>query len=207
MKEVNGWWFPDHEAHMWMNMEVHNVVMNGRLSYQGAKQVKLILLCEQFRSMIDIGAHVGMWSYNMALEFDKVYAFEPMAEHRACFQKNVAGVKNVQLYDCALGETSKMVGMKTTEGNSGDTYVHEDGAIPMRTLDEFNFNEIDAIKMDCQGYESHIIDGAMETIIRNRPVIVVEQKSDTEAVEKLKKVGYSVDRVMNGDYFMTWGKT
>ena len=126
-----------------------------------------------------------------------------MEEHRECFRKNVEGV---ELYECALGETDKSVSMKTTYGNSGDTYVNRDGNIPMKRLDDFKFNDIDAIKMDCQGYESHIIDGAIETILRNRPVLVVEEKKGTVAVDKLKKLGYVVNTVKNGDHFLTWAK-
>jgi FkbM family methyltransferase len=201
MKQVHGWWFPDHETHIWRIMELSNVVMNDRLSYQGMKQQKLLELCEKRRTMLDIGAHVGLWSYNMALEFDKVHAFEPMEEHRECFRKNVTGV---ELHECALGESNKTVGMKTTAGNSGDTFVFLDGNTPMRRLDEFNFDAVDAIKMDCQGYEPYIIDGMSDTIIRNHPVIVVEEKAGTTCIDKLAKFGYVRNTVIHGDHFMTW---
>lgn len=182
-------------------MEFHNVVLNGRLAYQGAKQVRLLDLCKSRRTMIDIGAHVGLWSFNMAIAFDKVHAFEPVKEHRDCFAKNVDGV---DMHPCALGETSQFVGMTTKAGNSGDTCVNGRGEIPVRRLDDFKFDEVDAIKMDCQGYESRIIDGSVETIIRNHPVIVVEEKSGTKSVDKLKKLGYEVVDVLNGDHFLTW---
>jgi len=201
MKRVDGWWFPDQEAHIFKVMELHALWMNGRLAYQAMKQIKFIELCTSRRAVIDIGAHVGLWSYNLKYVFDNVYAFEPVEEHRECFRKNVEGV---ELYECALGDSSRFVSMKTTYGSSGDTYVDRDGNIPMKRLDDFKFDGIDAIKMDCQGYESKIIDGAMDTIIRNHPVMVIEEKHGTEAVDKLKKLGYKVDSVINGDHFLTW---
>jgi len=206
VKKAVGWWFPDHEEHMFGNMLVHNVGMNGRLAYQGTKQLALIQLCDRFRTMVDIGAHVGMWSYNMAYQFDKVHAFEPMEEHRECFTKNVSDVASrIVLHDCALGEKDGFIGMQTNGGNTGDTYVHGDGAIPMRRLDDFHVTDVDAIKIDCQGYESNVIEGAMETIKANLPVIVVEAKDNMKAVEKLIAIGYVVNKVKVGDYYMTWG--
>lgn len=201
MKQVNGWWFPDHDTHIPQIMEQHNITLNGRLAYQGAKQVRLLDLCKSRRKMLDIGAHVGLWSYNMAIAFDEVHAFEPVTEHRECFLKNVEGV---HLYDCALGEKEMLVGMTTTDGNSGDTYVQGRGEIPVKRLDDFHFTEVDAIKMDCQGYESRIIDGAMKTILANKPVIVVEEKKGTVSVDKLKAVGYEVVDVIHGDHYLVW---
>ena len=189
-------------------MEFHNIVLNGRLAYQGAKQVRLLDLCKSRRTMIDIGAHVGLWSFNMRIAFEKVHAFEPVDEHRQCFDKNLYepyAWENVWIHDCALGEKEMLVGVTTKQGNSGDSYINGRGTIPVRRLDDYKFNEVDAIKMDCQGYELRVIEGAADTIIRNHPVIVVEEKTGTKAVAKLTSMGYEVVDVLNGDHFMTWG--
>jgi hypothetical protein len=82
----------------------------------------------------------------------------------------------------------------------------------MKTLDSFNLNDVDLIKIDCEGYELFVIQGGIETIKRCRPAIIVEQKpghgeayglSDTEAVSFLKDMGYKLVKEMAGDYILT----
>ena len=136
-----------------------------------------------------------------------------MQAHRDCFTKNVLATRsNVTLHACALGSTEGSVSMTTEKSSSGDTRIAGEGDIPMKTLDSFNLNDVDLIKIDCEGYELFVIEGGIETIKRCRPAIIVEQKpghgeayglSDTEAVSFLKDMGYKLVKEMAGDYILT----
>jgi hypothetical protein len=74
---------------------------------------------------------------------------------------------------------------------------------------------VDFIKIDCEGYEHHVIEGARETILRCKPCIIVEQKphklgpnfgiKGTPAVDLLKSWGYKVVREIGGDFILTHG--
>jgi FkbM family methyltransferase len=46
--------------------------------------------------------------------------------------------------------------------------------IDQRTLDSYNFENVDVIKIDTEGYELLILEGANDTIARNRPIIQIE---------------------------------
>jgi FkbM family methyltransferase len=46
--------------------------------------------------------------------------------------------------------------------------------VPARTIDSYNFEEVDAIKIDVEGTELFVIEGAKDTIDRCRPSVQVE---------------------------------
>ncbi len=222
MKLVDSWWFPSFEKHLpeWMASPKGRMILNGRPAYQGKKQ--LALLAEAVRvkgtlnRIVDVGAHVGLWSYNFAPACQVVEAFEPVALHRACFELNVlqplADPTRVNLHACALGASEGSVSIRTGPASSGDSWVGGAGDIPMVTLDSFNFTHVDVIKIDCEGYEENVLRGAMDTIRRCRPVILVEQKRDMAssrfglqqlgAVHLLQEVGYTIADELSGDYLM-----
>lgn len=223
MKFVDGWWFPAHETHLpaWMATPKARMIINGRAAYQGKKQLALLAeavrVKPQLRRIVDVGAHIGLWSFNFAPACQVVEAFEPVEMHRACFELNVLRLQQdptrVNLHACALGREEGSISIHTAPTSSGDSWVSGTGSIPMVTLDSFAFPDVDVIKIDCEGFEENVLRGAMETIRRCRPVILVEQKRDMAAsrfgleplgaVKLLLEVGYIQAAEMSGDYLMT----
>lgn len=215
MKNDEGWYWPDTEQHMldWMRMPKNHLPLNGRPSYQGKKQVAAINLCERRRTAIDVGAHIGMWSFNLAEAFGCVRAFEPVALHRECFALNVPQ-QNVVLYPLALGTAHAMVTMHTGPSSTGDTWVDPSkagGTVSMVPLDDLEFTEVDFIKIDCEGYEEHVLRGAEQTLRSWRPVVCVEQKRDMAVkfgcepkggVRFLESLGYVQHVEIGGDHIM-----
>src|ERR1700749_2319441 len=124
MKHLDGWWWPDSETHMnaWMADPKNRLILNGRASYQGKKQMALLEQCKSFRTALDIGAHIGTWTHNLAPKFHTVRAFEPVLEHRNCFARNIEA-QNVVLYPLALGDKPGRVEMYPGPSSSGDTWV------------------------------------------------------------------------------------
>ena len=214
MKFVDGWYFPDGETHLpaWIANPKVRMMLNGRAAYQGQKQVAAMELCKQHRTAIDVGGHVGLWSFNLGHRFKVVHAFEPVVAHRECFAKNVADpVADVYLHPCALGEREGRVSIRTEPTSSGDSRVDGAGDIPMRRLDEFGFTDVDLVKVDCEGYELFVLRGAEEILARQKPVVMVEQKpghaqkfglGERDAVTYLESMGYRVAREMSGDFLM-----
>lgn len=216
MKHVDSWWWPDHEEHMveWMANPKNRIVLNGRSSYQGKKQQAVLRHCAGRDGLyIDVGAHIGLWAWNMMRHFAFTHAFEPVAAHRECFEKNVpmGAPEIVALHACALGALEGTCSIETTTGSSGDSQVRSGTEIPMRRLDSFEFKDVDLIKVDCEGFEENVLIGGLETIRRWRPVICVEQKRDMAArfglkpqgaVVFLERLNYRVAEILSGDYIM-----
>jgi FkbM family methyltransferase len=199
MKQFQGVWFPDHETHFLEWMTEYGEIVDGRGTYQIAKLRAAVAFCQQRRVAIDIGAHVGLWSMQLSKMFTEVHAFEPLEEHRVCFDKNLIGGKRaalkrwlglrpkqtlidgVKLYPYALGDQEFLVSITHENGMSSGTSaidLKDTGTIPVKTLDSFGFQNVDFIKIDTEGFEERVLAGATTTISNWRPVIIVEQKGD-----------------------------
>lgn len=211
-----GIYLPDGEDHLTGWMDKAGEIVDGRGSYQIKKLRAAISYCAQFRTAVDVGAHAGMWSMQLAKSFARVESFEPVAAHRECFIANVPNaekdaMQSVYLHACALGNHEGMIAIKTESTSSGDSRVNGDGDIPLHRLDSFDLQDVDFIKLDCEGYELYALRGAEETIKRCMPVIIVEQKpghaqryglDETGAVDYLKTLGYRLAKEMAGDFIM-----
>ncbi len=216
MKQIGGIWLPDGETHM---IEVmtgsKEMVVDGRITYQYRKLARAMALLpkDRRRRCIDIGAHVGTWSMWLVRQFAHVEAFEPVAAHRECFAANVEAL-NVTLHPYALGAAPDRVAMRENHVSTGSAHVWGKGDIEMRTLDSFGFQEVDFIKIDVEGLELAVCQGAESTIAEHRPFMVVEQKGREQktygeskrdiAVAWLEKLGMKRLDLMSGDWIMGW---
>jgi FkbM family methyltransferase len=91
----------------------------------------------------------------------------------------------------ALGPTSGTVEMHIKK-NDGHNRVANDGyttpkgklvktntgyqrvGVPQKTLDSYNYTDVDIIKIDVEGYELQVLEGATNTIAQNRPIVQIE---------------------------------
>ena len=214
MYQSHGWWFPDQDTHF-AEMLNKNIAKGGGAVYQEPVRRLSIKHCSRKKLALDIGANVGLWSRDLCSSFDRVIAFEPVADFRACLEKNVVA-ENFEIRSCALGELDTMIDMIITEHNTGHSHVDTaslgQGQIPMYRLDSLGLTGIDYIKLDCEGYENVILRGARETIMVNRPIMVVEHKKHQDvghtdvdqALDTLVSWGARIiDRVKN-DYILGW---
>jgi len=104
---------------------------------------------------------------------------------------SLAVTGNIQTYNVALGPTSGSVEMhiKKNDGHnrvSNDGYTTPSGkpvkintgyqrvSVPQLTLDSYNFTDVDIVKIDVEGYELQVLEGAHQTIANNRPIVQIE---------------------------------
>jgi len=188
MYEKHGWWFPDQDTHF-VEMLDKNIRKGFEPVYQEPVRHKSLRYVKQKSVALDIGANIGLWSRDLALHFAQVIAFEPVSDFRDCLIKNVAN-NNIDIRPYALGPEDTTIDMVVTNGNTGHSHVDNNtignGSIDMHKLDSLEFDAVDYIKIDCEGYELSILQGAKQTIKKHRPVIVVEQKlhKDTGITEE-----------------------
>jgi FkbM family methyltransferase len=215
MYEYQGWWFPDSEDHF-PKMMKKSTDKGGPAEYQYQVRDRSLTYVKRRGVALDIGANVGLWSRSLCKNFATVLAFEPVAMFRECLTRNVTD-SNLQVKDFALGDQRTTATMIITEGNTGHTHIDPaslgKGDTEVYRLDDLDLDTVDYIKMDCEGYEYRILQGAEQTIRRCRPVVVVEQKphdaysdqyAQHAAIELLKSWGMiRLDQVKD-DWIMGW---
>ena len=206
---------PDDEEHLVM-MNEKGPKVDGKGTYQLHKYKRSLDFVDNFRNAIDIGAHIGQWTMQMAKDFNHVIAFEPLELHFSCFEKNLEGCSNVTLHGMGLSNEAHWADFHSGTPNShGDTWVVEDGPgqYNLETLDSFELTEVDFIKVDCEGYELFILQGGEQLLLANKPTVIVEQKKgmaakygleDREAVDYLRGLGATLRDALQGDYILSW---
>lgn len=214
MKNVHGFWFPDYDTHF-PKMLDKSIRKDNVVRYQWRARELAIEHCDQKRLCLDIGSNVGLWSCELVDQFDHVIAFEPVEEFRDCFSKNVKK-DNYTLHGVALGKEESFINMNIVSGNTGHSHIDMNsygrGKIPLKTLDSYNFENVDMIKIDVEGFEEEILVGAEKTILKNKPVLAIEQQkheykdamTDLPSVKLLEKWGYKVVGQVKKDWVLKW---
>lgn len=213
MQCIGGVFLPDREHHMVEWMTNANKLVDGKLTYQYTKFQVAMKHVREWRTAVDIGAHVGTWSMHLAKKFKKVVAFEPEPTHVECFRQNVVG-QNIELHQVALGNAEGTAGFEYETGSSGGTHLMPGDAVKVCRLDDFNLEHVDFIKIDVEGYELYAVQGGETTIRQNHPTLIVEQKPKglaerygvdrMAAVHLLTSWGAEVKCAMSGDYVLAW---
>lgn len=206
LKDVKGVWLPETEQHMSMFAKKEG------WTYQGEKFLEAMKWVKNRRVAVDVGAHCGLWSRMMAMAFDKIFAFEPIALHREAYAKNVQG--DYEMFPYACGDKEGVVKIKTVPHSTGDSNIDKDGDTEVRLvrIDDVLETECDFLKIDTEGFEELVLIGAQK-LLESKPCVIVEQKpnkaqkyglKETGAVGFLKKLGATQRAVIAGDYILSW---
>jgi FkbM family methyltransferase len=209
MQFVHNWYLPDDDTYF--------AALLKEGGYQQKHRDFSLGFVKNFRNAVDVGAHVGFWTKDLAARFDHVYAFEPLQSHISCFQENIKNT-NCTLFFSALSNKTGYVNIRLPGITSANAKVSEKGdkdtiAVSTVTLDSYsNFSDIDYIKIDVEGYELRVLQGAKQTILKNKPVITIEQKKGAadynigrfDAVDFLKDLGMKVGGRVVDDFVMVW---
>lgn len=150
------------------------------LDYQRDNLNQALRLTTSKRRALDGGANFGIMSWHLSQCFDHVIAWEIDPDIRSCLITNMQnfGCYNVTVEDCGLGKEQTQVGL-VRHAKTFANYIdpEQSGNLMIRSIDSYNYDDVDFIKLDCEGYEAFILEGAHNTIKKCRPVILMEQKT------------------------------
>lgn len=136
---------------------------------------EVVSACKQTRTIVHAGANVGVYAKKFAETFDTVIAFEPDVTNFKCLALNTINNDNILLYQAALGCFTEPVSLINPETNNcGTGFVQGSGTVPQITIDSLGLETIDCIHLDTEGYEMFALMGALNTIKKCSPAIVVE---------------------------------
>lgn len=142
---------------------------------------------------MDIGANKGHFALFLANYSSFVHCFEPLPEMQDILNKRFRSA-NIKVHDCALGncdqeldlyipsvkeqkyETRSSLIKEVSDNNIMGEEVTNIQAIKVkvRRLDDFKIDNLGFMKIDVEGYELQVLDGAKETIKHNRPNLFIE---------------------------------
>ncbi|MFA5387052.1 MAG: FkbM family methyltransferase [Candidatus Paceibacterota bacterium] len=228
LKQVNGIWLPETDTHF-SNAILKNPIIAGKGAYQYHKIMRALDLLKPSDMRdgiaIDVGAHVGLWTRILELYFGQVCAFEPEPVAHVCLKRNVT-LNTTKCFNIAVSDVVGELTLDVITDNSGNTRVDKDGSLESfcttldyhlqsfwTTLDYHNADNVRFIKIDVEGYELFVLRGAIETIKKYKPLIVVEQKpgnaeryglKTTEACTFLESLGMKQLWRISGDYCYGW---
>ncbi len=145
------------------------------------------------RTVLDIGANVGVFALAAAAAgAERVHAFEPMPRIHAALAQNLArnGDLPVQSWQIAVADAEGSAAMYDPGGDlptsaslSRDFAHHFFGdlpsvQVPVARVDHWVAEEgiahVDLIKLDVEGHEAAALRGMRETVLRDRPTLLIE---------------------------------
>lgn len=151
--------------------------------------------------VVDVGANIGYYTLLAAGRVKKVYAIEPDKKCFEILKKNVVenNLKNVVLINKAASDKREKKYLIRDKNNQGNSRISEtrneklDTRILTDTLDNLLINEqkISLIKIDTQGWEPQVIEGAKNIIKKYIPTLFLEytpgEYGDDKMINFLKK--------------------
>ena len=136
---------------------------------------------------VDVGANVGHHALFMSQRASQVVGFEPAVPARKRFEANIRlnGLANLTLFPVALADHEGEAPLGSGfDGNSGSRSLcwtldrDKDERVTLRRGDDLfrdeKLSRIDILKLDVEGYEKSVLVGLHDTLLRDRPIILIE---------------------------------
>jgi FkbM family methyltransferase len=165
-------------------------------------------LVRQDMVVVEVGANIGAHSVHLAKLVGakgKVIAFEPqqVVFQMLCANLALNDIKNVDARCLAVGAAQGEITVPRVdyrkEGNFGGISLGDDDGdvVEMVALDGLMLPACHVIKIDVEGMEKEVLDGARQTITRFRPYLYVEN-------DRLDKHAELISALLDLDYRMLW---
>ena len=184
---------------------------------RGRLEPEMRLLPDLIRTgerVVDVGGNRGSYAYAMARLGARVEVFEP---NPACLRvlRAWAVGKDVAVHDVGLSDHEGAIDLHVPVDAAG---VEHDASASMephdftnshvrrvrlQRLDDHAFDDVSLVKIDVEGHESKVLAGAVDTLARNMPAILVEIEQRHlkcpiedvfQQVQSLGYEGYFLDR-------------
>lgn len=166
-------------------------------------------ICKVGDNIIEVGANIGTHTQvfsHMVGDNGKVFAFEPQRVVFQTLNANIAlnSMTNVYTFQNALGSKKKEIFIPSInyEKNNNFGGISIDGfeegeSVNQLTLDSFikRFDSVKLVKIDVEGMESEVINGAKRFIKKFKPFLYIEndrQEKSKELIELVQSLGYKL---------------
>ena len=144
------------------------------------------LIVQNNNRVIDIGGNRGIYAYQLWRRGARVEVFEPNPTCYRVLEVWAADKPNVNVHSVALSNRAGSANLHIPIDGSGVEHdasasiehsgfaKARDQLVPLRTLDSYQFEGVSLIKIDVEGHEYSVIEGAEKTIVSSRPALLIE---------------------------------
>jgi FkbM family methyltransferase len=145
-------------------------------------------LCDKNKTSIDIGAAEGIYTIHIIDASRDCVAFEPRQSKARELAEMVEYLSvPVRVEAVALSDVHGRATLRMLERDEGRSTIERDNTledpdgsgkceitVPTQKLDEYKLDAVGFIKIDVEGHECAVLRGALQTIRRCLPVILIE---------------------------------
>lgn len=175
-----------------------------------------LAFCTGRKFALDVGAQYGSWSRHLSRRFETVFAFEPVAETFACLLENTRAFDNIRVFRKAVGHANQRVSVgvgKMYHHPGMETIIGYDGDVDLVRIDDLNLPPVDLLKIDVEGFECQVLQGAERVLRRDHPIIIFEENvrgplehniPNGSARALLESLGATFLSVKDEDFIFGW---
>ena len=177
--------------------------------------------------VIECGCHIGTHTLKMATLCKKIYCFEPMPTTHEILNKNIVlnNITNAIVFKKGVADKIGITkygwipdhnpGASGLDNNPMGKPPMTNAAnkiieVELTTIDSLELDKVDFMKIDVEGYETLVIQGAMNTIKKYKPIICMEVwknhfgefdlQHTKELFKNLLEIGYDVEHIYGPDF-------
>jgi FkbM family methyltransferase len=162
---------------------------------------KLASLLKPDSVFVDCGANIGLWTLTAAPIAKRVVALEPTPDTAERLRSNIAvsGFSNTVVIEAAVGAAPGRGFLEESHHHNVNRLVSDGGReVDVVTLD--SIGDVDGIKIDVEGAEVSVLQGAVSSLTCCRPWVMIEFNSehigsvrldDWEAHRLLRDLGHA----------------
>jgi len=206
------------------NPNSRDIMKNGICEYNLIQWARQFLKDRPGTDFLDIGAHVGTWGCYLSDICNMVHSFEPQSATYRALNKSIDlnEMENIRTYQVALGnpkQEGEIMTLNIVSLDGGGSTLLDEAAVQagsdygnekvkVRSLDSYELNNVGFIKIDVEGFELEVLEGARQTLKRNNwPKIIFEAWPDDWYKDKREElfnffptIGYKVVRIGGFDH-------
>lgn len=190
------------------NTQFHSVFSpKYEVGYEPETSLLLDTCLADSRVFWDVGSnwgHFSLYACSHPHFTGQVHAFEPMPEtfQDLCFSVKQSGLTHrVSCHNFALGSEDGVATAALPDGvHSGTAQLGTRSTgteVAVHAADQLNLPDPDLIKLDVEGFEAAVLQGAKVTLTRARPMIIMESWLESaaktlEPLQILEQLGYQL---------------
>jgi FkbM family methyltransferase len=159
-------------------------------------------LCDRTRVSIDVGASIGAYTVHLLNHSRKCWAFEPRRDGAAHLVQRLGANPRLRVETVALSDRAGTAQLRIPTAEKGRSSIEranaveqlgqvEVVAVPMRRLDDYDdIGPVGCIKIDVEGHEDAVLRGARQTLLRDRPSLIleIEERHKRHAVSTVRSL-------------------